>query len=188
VEVQLVGITFVNTSMCCHKTYKYFIIGLIAALTACSPSDVANELQDAELAPERNEVSLSEFGFPVALTMSEEEAGALMMDYNTADGRLLISCGTDCGFFLIEDPMSMAQWKEELMNQGLFNYQFYDEGTESIYYTSFLPDGSEYNRHYARVITVGGRNFIAFSDDDVVMSNYAVRNMAKIIDSIHGIE
>ncbi|MBI1266477.1 MAG: hypothetical protein GC193_03495 [Cryomorphaceae bacterium] len=174
--------------MCCPKTYKFLFIGLIAALTACSPSELANEMQVADLATERHEVSLSEFGFPVALAMSEDESGALMMDYNTADGRLLISCGTDCGFFLIEDPMSVSEWKEELMNQGLFNYQFYDEGTESVYYTSFLPDGTEYNRHYARVITVGSRHFIAVSDDDVVMSNYAVRNMAKIIDSIHGIE
>lgn len=186
--MQLADICSVNRCMCCPKTYKTLFIGLIAALAACSPGEITNEMLDSDAKSDKNAISLTEYGFPVALHMSEEEASAILIDYNSADGRLLVTCGTDCGFFLMEDPMTIAEFKAELMNQELFTYQFFDEGTESVFYTSFLPDGNEYNHHYARVLTVNGRRFIAVSDEDVVMSIYAVRNMAKIIDSIHGIE
>jgi hypothetical protein len=135
-----------------------------------------------------SEVRLSSYGYPLSLFVDPELAGTLDLRYLSGEGKLVIGCGPECGFYVAEDPLDIQQLKDELNLHPMFTYSFTDEGTESVYFTSYLPDGSEYNHHYARTITHQGRKFLIQTDDQTVMSMYAVRNIAKIIDSIHGFE
>lgn len=173
------------------KVFTLFFFVGVFLLAACNPSAVEpEEHADANDLLSQNRIEFVEFGYPIQATMPTDLAdkGTAVVDFNSSSGELTVNVNGGFTFHIMEDPTPLAQLRDDLRNDEVFSYTFYEEGDDGFLYESSLPTGETYSFHVMRSFEVDGRKFIAVTDDNLVYSKYEARLVSETINSLSKVQ
>ena len=168
----------------------FFFVGIFV-LTACSPTAMEPEQQSVSaLLESQNRIEFVEFGYPIQAVMPADLAdkGTAVVDFNSSSGELTVNVDGGYTFHIMEDPTPLAQLRDDLRNDEVFSYTFYEEGDDGFLYESALPTGETYSFHVMRSFDIDGRKFIAVTDDNLVYSKYEARLVSETINSLSKVQ
>lgn len=131
-------------------------------------------------------ISFEEKGLPLAMKKQVLENMEILPDvhFNDQFGYYEVSINGDLSFVLSEDALSIDDVKEELSNDQLFTYKYYDQGEHSLLYQAVLPDGTEYMYHFVKTIQVDNRSFVMRSAHDSEHTLRSIKLLKSVINTI----
>lgn len=131
-------------------------------------------------------MELNNWGFPLKMVLPAD----LMVDekpevtYDDGLGVLNIRIGEDFHFNISEDDIGLGEIKNELLNDQLFSYKFYDEGDQALLYQAVLPNGKEYFFHYTCKQAFGDSEYLITTDK---ASEFSLQNINLMRNSINSL-
>lgn len=171
--------------------FRPVVFVFLLTLFACNAEKIEVE-ENIEVAEpsERVAVELTQYGYPIQCLLPADLAskGDATIAFNRSTGELTITVANEYMFHVTEDPTPLAQLRDELRNDDVFSYTFYEEGDDGFLYESMLPTGETYSFHVMRSFEVDGRKFIAVTDDNSVYSKYEARLVSETINSLSKVQ
>ncbi len=163
------------------SSYVLFVCMVLFCMFSCKTEN--------ELIPQSKPdewISFEEKGLPLAMKKQAIENMEIVPDihFNDQFGYYEVSVNGELSFVLSEEAMSIADLKDELSNDQLFTYKYYDQGEHSLLYQAVLPDGTEYMYHYAKTMQVDERSFLLRSEQDSEHTLRSIKLLKTVINSI----
>jgi hypothetical protein len=158
------------------------LIPFFAALVLFSCSDEPKtELAVSTISTKDTLISISETGFNLAfvipkLMLSDESP---LIDYNDTRGFLEMAIGENFNIHLIDDSLSLADLRQELLDDQMFTYKFYDEGDHGFTFQQVLPNGQEFYYHFVMTTMIDGKHYFIQSNPDMEFTLKNVKDMKK---------
>ena len=107
---------------------------------------------------------------------------------NSRTGDYTVHFGHDFSFLLRQEKKSLNFIREDLAQNDLFEYIFFDAGDEAFFYEAVLPDGSSAGHHYIRSFEIGGVHFVAETPDNESYGYFVAHLAAKAINSLRTVD
>lgn len=107
---------------------------------------------------------------------------------NSRTGHYDVHFGQDFSFQLRQEKKSLEFIREDLAQNDLFDYIFFDAGDEAFFYEAILPDGSSAGHHYIRTFSVNDVHFVAETPENEMYGYFVAQMAAKAINSLSVVE
>ncbi|MGB0425197.1 MAG: hypothetical protein ACPGED_12775 [Flavobacteriales bacterium] len=166
---------------------KVFLVSFLFLVIGCSTEVEEVVVPVVEVT---NRIDMSDQGLPLSFeklknnTLDQQPT----VVFNEQLGRFDITLDESLKFCISEEQISIDKIKQELRNDLLFTYKFYDEGTDALLYQAVLPDGTEYLYQYVKTLQVGDTSYLMFSDKDSEFSLQQIKLIKKVINSVSPLE
>lgn len=166
------------------KTHIFSLCLLtVVTLMACQNSNAPEAIEEETAVSATNSTVVE--GLPLSFTAPNELTNATPNTaFNGQLGRYEVQLNDDLMFVISEEEQSIEDLKQELREDQLFSYKFYDEGTNALLYQAVLPDGSDYLYQYARTMKVGDKNFLIHTDKNGEYSLQHIQTLKAAMNSI----
>ena len=170
-----------------NTIFRLFLFGTVLLLAACS---VPAEEELVTVVEDVNLISLTEDGLNLSFVNLPDKGMEMepAVTFNDQLGRYEISLSEDLTFCISEEETSIDDIKNDLRNDLLFTYKFYDEGTDALLYQAVLPDGTDYLYQYAKILKVNSKKFLLFSDTHGEFSLQQIKLIKKVINSVSSLD
>lgn len=172
-----------------HCIYiKLIISGLgMMLLGACSGIDQPESQPQPEKVeqPETNTLSFVEAGLPMKTSTNFTflEGKDLEIRYNSRLGQYELTINEIPEIIIIEDQISLEEIKSELLNDQLFSYTIYDEGSDAFTSHAKLPGGDPFTYNYFRRMELGNAAFLVRTNKDAEYTMDRAKQLKKLINS-----
>lgn len=128
--------------------------------------------------------SFEEYGMPLKMEMADPSLPEPSVNLNGNFGRLEVRIDQDLAFNIVTDQRDIGEIKDELQQDDVFDYVFFDEGEDRLMYQAKLPTGKVVGHYFMRSLEVGGERYLVATDEQLELSHYEARRAASVINSL----
>lgn len=163
-------------------------MGLALIWASCSTPTEGPPVEEAN--PNDTIVAFNHVDFPLQITMNKQvlSNAAPRMELNSATGVYHVEIGERFQINVVEDSVDLDSFKQELLDDQLFLYKFFDEGEGVLSYQAILPTGEDHYYHLAKMCRVDGKNYFIQSSDEQDFTLLQIKEMKQVLASLESRE